>query len=120
VAVDRSVLVACPILVDPDEPTDVATVNTLQDQLRVTAGSARQFAMPDCDQAGLDATRAALLQLGKGLHGFERSFGAKGEVNPVRHLIATASGWGGLPGNEATYPRRQPRPTTRGVPAHGA
>ena len=28
------VLVACRILVDPDEPTDVATVNTLQDQLR--------------------------------------------------------------------------------------
>ena len=59
--------------------------------------------MPDYDEASLDATRTALLRLGKGLHGFERSFGAKGEVDPVRHLIATASGWGGLPDHEATY-----------------
>jgi hypothetical protein len=40
------VLVACRILVDPNEPTDVATVKTLQDQLRVTAGSARIREMP--------------------------------------------------------------------------
>jgi hypothetical protein len=64
--------------------------------------------------------------LGKGLHGFERSFGAKGEVHPVRHLISTASGWGGLPDHEATYlnvnpglPREEYQLTVRDVPVDG-
>jgi hypothetical protein len=59
--------------------------------------------MPEYDQASLDATRAALLELGKGLPGFQRSFGAKDEVDPVHNLIATAAGWGGLPDREASY-----------------
>jgi hypothetical protein len=29
-----------------------------------------------------------------------RAFGAKGQVDPVRHLIATSAGWGG---KDATY-----------------
>ena len=30
-------------------------------------------------------------------------FGARGDVDPVRHLIGCAAGWGGLPTSEATY-----------------
>jgi hypothetical protein len=30
-------------------------------------------------------------------------FGAPAEVDPVRHLIGSAAGWGGLPSSEATY-----------------
>jgi hypothetical protein len=35
--------------------------------------------------------------------GFEQAFGAKDQVDPVRHLVATAAGWGGLPDREARY-----------------
>src|SRR6185295_12950362 len=35
--------------------------------------------------------------------GFAHAFGAKGQVDPVRHLIATAAGWGGNPDKDATY-----------------
>ena len=41
------VLVAARILVDPNDPADVAEVNALQDQMRLEAGSARPYA-PRC------------------------------------------------------------------------
>jgi hypothetical protein len=102
------VAVAARILVDPTDENDVATVNALQDQLALDAGSARAFEMPDYDTASLDAVRGALLELAKHLGRFDCAFGAKSEVDPVRHLIGTAAGWGGLPDREARYIGVQP------------
>jgi hypothetical protein len=96
-------LLAARILVDPADPNDVATVNALQDQLRVQAGSAEPFVVPDYDEDSLTATRQALLELAKGLGGFDRAFGRREAVDPVRHLIGSAAGWGGLPEEEAYY-----------------
>ncbi len=70
----------------------MAAVNALQDQFMVRAGSASPFELPDYNQASFGATRQALLDLAKGLGGFERSFGHRDAVDPVRHLIATAAG----------------------------
>ena len=97
------VLAAARMLVDPDDAGDVAAVNALQDGLILEPGSARPFVLPSYDEASMDATRAALLELAKGLGGFHRAFGPKYAVDPVRHLIGTAAGWGGLPDREATY-----------------
>lgn len=95
--------VAVRILVDPADADDVAAVTRLQDQFQLTAGSSNLFASPDYDKASLDETRNALLTLARGLTGFDRTFGPKDRVHPVRHLIGTAAGWGGLPTDEATY-----------------
>lgn len=97
------VLVAARTLVDPTDPDDIAAVGALQDQLRIDAGAARPFAMPDYDVASMDATRTALLSLAAGLTDFSAMFGTADEVNPVHHLIGTAAGWGGLPTSEAAY-----------------
>jgi hypothetical protein len=117
------VLVAARILVDPADPADVAAVNALQDQLGVRARSEEPFVMPDYDAATLDATRNALLELAKGLRGVDRAFGRREDVDPVRHLIAAAAGWGGLPEHEAYYinvnpglPAAEYRLTARDVP----
>jgi hypothetical protein len=40
---------------------------------------------------------------------FQRAFGAEGEVDPVRHPIGTAAGYGKLPDHEATYLNVNPR-----------
>ncbi len=97
------VAVAARILVDPADARDVATVNALQDRLAVQARSSRPFEMPDYDQASLDGTREAILQLARHLGNFDHAFGARDEVDPVRHLVGTAAGWGGLPDAEARY-----------------
>jgi hypothetical protein len=103
------VLVAVRILVDPTDPADVADVTAIQDQFRLEAGSSKPFSLPDYDMDSLDETRQALLQLARGMTGFTRTFGKRGEVDPVRHLMGTAAGWGGLPDSEAAYIGVDPR-----------
>lgn len=99
----RYVLVGVRILVNPNDFADVAAVAAVQDRLAIQAGSSQPFVMPDYDSASLDATRDALLALARGLDKFDRMFGARADIDPVRHLIGSAAGWGGLPSSEATY-----------------
>lgn len=82
--------------------------------------------MPDYDASSQDTTRKALLELGKHLSSFDHAFGAERDVDPVRHLIATAAGWGGLPDQEARYLAVEPalpvgayKLTVRDVPVDG-
>jgi hypothetical protein len=120
------VAVAARILVDPTDAADVAAVNALQDELGIEANSSRPFELPDYDRASLDSTRKALLELAKHLGRFDHAFGARGDVDPVRHLVATAAGWGGLPDREARYlgvdpqlPVGEYKLTVRDVPVDG-
>jgi hypothetical protein len=99
----RYVLVGVRILVDPNDSADVAAVAAIQDRLAIDARPSQAFVMPDYDLESLDATRDALLDLARGLDNFDRTFGARADVDPVRHLIGSAAGWGGLPTSEATY-----------------
>jgi hypothetical protein len=99
----RYVLAGVRILVDPTDPADVAAVAAIQDRLAIDAGSSQTLVMRDYDPESLDATREALLALARGLDNFDRTFGARTEVDPVRHLIGSAAAWGGLPTSEATY-----------------
>jgi hypothetical protein len=103
------VVLAVRTLVNPADPADVAAVATVQDGLGLDARSANPFELPDYDTHTLDETRQALLSLARNLSAFDRTFGAKDEVDPVRHLIGTAAGWGGLPSSEATYIGVDPR-----------
>lgn len=99
----RYVMLGSRILVDPADPTDVAQVNQLQDALGLVATSSTPFELPDYDMDSMTATRNALIALSDGLPDFAGSFGKADEVSPVRHLIGSASGWGGLPSYEAHY-----------------
>jgi hypothetical protein len=105
----RHVAVAVRILADPADQNDIDAVTVLQDQIVLTSGSAEPYAYPDYDAASLDETRDALLALARNLTDFDGMFGSKDEVNPVRHLIGTAAGWGGLPSHEASYIGVDPR-----------
>lgn len=105
----RYVLLAMRVLSDPNDPADVAAANAVQDGLALTATSAEPLTMPDYDPASFDAVREALLALGRTVSGTEHMFGTKDEVDPVRHLIGTAIGWGGLPVHEAFYLTVEPR-----------
>jgi hypothetical protein len=97
------VLVAVRILVDPTDPDDLVAVNALQDALVATAASSTPFQPPDYEEPDFTDTRNALLALASGVAGFDRSFGRREDVDPVRHLLGAAAGWGGLPETEAHY-----------------
>lgn len=105
----RYVLIGVRILVDPADPFDVAEVAGIQDRIVLTGNSAERFEYPAYDTASFDETRDALLSLVRNLVGFDRMFGSRDAVDPVRHLIGTAAGWGGLPTSEASYISVEPR-----------
>ena len=65
--------------------------------------SAKPYTHPEYDAESLTETRDALLTLSEGLPDASRMFGAPSRVDPIRHLIGTAMGWGGLPEEEAYY-----------------
>lgn len=108
----RYVLLAMRVFVDPADAEDVAAANAVQDGLGLMAGSAEPLVMPDYDEESFTAVRDALTQLGKTVSGTERMFGQHDTVDPVRHLIGAAIGWGGLPEEEAFYLTVEP-----GLPA---
>ncbi len=112
----RYVLLAMRVLADPADPFDVAAANAVQDGLALSAGSAVPLAIPDYDEESFDAVRTALTELGRTLPGTSGMFGSRDTVDPVRHLIGTAVGWGGLPEEEAFYEIVEPGLTGRGVP----
>ena len=69
----------------------------------MTAGASAPFTPTEYDIESLDDTPTALLHLARNVQGFARTFGRKQDVDPVRHLLGTAAGWGGLPEHEAYY-----------------
>lgn len=99
----RYVLVGIRTLVDPNDPKDLAQVHALQDAIKVSQKGVGKLEMPNWDQASQKGIRDALLALNNYTGGFAHAFGPKGQVDPVRHLIGTAAGWGGNPDKDATY-----------------
>lgn len=99
----RYVLIALRTLVDPNDPKDVEQVHALQDATSVGQDAPGKFEIPDWDPASQKKVRDALLVLGSTMPDFKRAFGTREQVDPIRHLIGTATGWGGNPDKEATY-----------------
>lgn len=60
-------------------------------------------ALPPWDAESQKQVRDALLILASSLPDTARMFGSREKVDPVRHLIGTASAWGGNPETEALY-----------------
>jgi hypothetical protein len=92
------------ILVDPADPADVKQVHALQDAIKVEQpGGPGKFEEPNWDPVSHKKVRDALLVLGQTIPDTRRMFGANGRVDPVRHLIGTAMGFGGNPDKDALY-----------------
>lgn len=104
----RYAFVAVRTLVDPNDPKDLEEVHRLQDAIKVTQKEAGNLDLPNWDEDSLTDIRNALLSLTKHQTSYNGSFGARGQVDPIRHLIGTASGWGGIPEKDAMYPSFTP------------
>jgi hypothetical protein len=99
----RYVMMAVRTLVDPNSSTDTDAVHRLQDALIAEQGNVGTFAVPDWDPVSQKAVRDALLALASTLPDTKNAFGAVGDTDPVRHLICSASAWGGNPEKDALY-----------------
>lgn len=100
----RYVVAGIRTFVDPNNPADLKAVAQLQDKIKVSQPKGPgKLEFPQWDQASQKITRDHLLGLNASLADTKRMFGKKGEVDPVRHLIGTAFGWGGNPDKDASY-----------------
>jgi hypothetical protein len=100
----RYLFVALRTFVDPTDPKDFDQVHELQDAVRVNQpGGPGNFEAPSWDPASQKQVREALLTLSATLPDLRHAFGAKAQVDPTRHLIGTASAWGGNPEKDAIY-----------------
>jgi hypothetical protein len=99
----RYMMAAIRIMLDPFDPKDIHRVHALQDAVKVKQWSPGRFEIPNWDRLNRKKVRQALFNLGKTLPDLRNAFGAKGHVDPIRHLVGTAMGWGGSPDKEAYY-----------------
>jgi len=100
----RYVIVAVRILVDPNDPADLARVHALQDAIRAEQpGGPGEFAIPQWDRQSQDHVRELLIALAQTMPAMTRCFGPRDAVDPVQHLMGAAMGWGGNPAEDALY-----------------
>lgn len=99
----RYAAAAVRILADPADTADLAAAHALQDAIGVSQAESGFFEIPPWDPASQKTVRDALITLSTTLTDTKAMFGAKYEVDPVRHLIGSAFAWGGNPERDALY-----------------
>lgn len=92
------------IFMDPNISEDLAAAHALQDGFKLEAGSSEPFVLPDYDMERYQALFKIVQQLvnfaGRDTIG---SMGKRGEVDSLKHTVATIAGWGLLPPENAMY-----------------
>lgn len=99
---------------NPNDPREIALVNSLQDQFAIQASSAEPLPPFQWDRASLDKVRAELVEGSQRFPHWEGAMGPRGKVDPEKHLYATASAWGLFPENHATYFKYNPGHSSSG------
>lgn len=100
----RYAMVGIRTLVDPNDPKDIAAVHALQDGTKIEQpGGPGKFEAPHWDPVSQKKVRDALLVLGSTMPDFKKAFGTRESVDPIRHLLGSAMGWGGNPDKDAVY-----------------
>jgi len=105
----RYVMVLFRTFADPNNPADMKAANALQDRIQIRQADAGEFEVPDWDPNSLGKVRDALNVLAATKADLTGMFGEKSKLNPIDHLLGTASGWGGNPKEAAVYQGGMPK-----------
>ena len=101
----RYVMVGVRIFVDPNDPKDMQRANALQDAITASQpGGPGTFVIPNWDPVSQKKVREALMALSNTLPDLRYAAGPnRTAVDPVRRIVAAASGWGLNPDRDAIY-----------------
>ena len=88
---------------DPNDAEDMKAAHALQDAIQIKQASPGKLELPNWDLKSFEQTRKDLNDLAAKLSDMSAGFGAKGEVDPIIHLMASSFGWGGNPVRGAKY-----------------
>jgi len=99
----RYVMLVIRTAVDADNPQNMRAAYALQDAVQVEQSSPGSFEVPNWDTKSIGEARDSLVVLASLGVGPAVMFGRKSEVDPVAHLIGTATAWGGNPPSAAVF-----------------
>lgn len=83
--------------IDANDPEDIKAANAIQDELEIEGGGKGELELPNWNTEQMLTARDALNTLAKLGGSNEGAFGTKEQVDPIKHLLFAAAGWGGLP-----------------------
>ena len=99
----RYVMFGLRTFIDPNNPRDIEKAHELQDAVKIDQQNTGNFEVSNWDQESQKKVRDALIKRGAVLTDTKGMFGRRGKVDPERHLIGTATGWGGNAPEDALY-----------------
>lgn len=99
----RYVYLGVRTFMNPEDPEDLAAGHALQDAIVISQDSPGELVLPDWNQQQRSDLHDALLLANNFLPDTRNAFGNIDDVDPVRHLIVTSSGWGGNRQEDAFY-----------------
>lgn len=92
------------VFANPADEKDMRAAHAAQDGIKVEQKAAGNYEIPQWDMPSLAKVRNVIKELSSFGHtDFRGAFGSQAEVNPVKHLLGTAVGWGGNPVSESVY-----------------
>lgn len=105
----RYVWVVFRTFADPNDPADLKAAHALQDQIQVKQKNKGALVLPAWDEKTREEVRSLLNQLGVlSITDFKGYFGLKEQLDPIKHLLGAAYGWGGNPEQAAMYAQVAP------------
>lgn len=99
----RYVFIILRTFVDPNDNSDLKEAHAVQDLVEILQEDSGSFDVPEWDKKSLEEKREELVEIASLLPNSQGMFGKKEQLDPVRHLIGAAYGWGGLPEADASY-----------------
>src|SRR6476659_2013776 len=99
----RYVLLGIRTFVNPNDPSDLEKLHALQDSIKVEQNATGTVEFPNWEPVSQKKVRDALIVLAGTLPNTKGMFGPRGKVDPIRHLISSATGWGGNAPEDAFY-----------------
>ena len=99
----RYVLLGLRTFVDPNDPKDVERAHAVQDSVRTDQPATGTFDFPNWDPVSQKKVREDLIKQAASLPDTKGMFGPRGRVDPERHSIGAATGWGGNAPEDALY-----------------
>jgi hypothetical protein len=99
----RYLMLGLRTFVDTTDPGDIEKAHALQDAVTIVQANTGAFEAPNWDQASQTRVRDALIARAATLPDTRGMFGPRGTVDPERHLMGTATGWGGNAPKDALY-----------------
>lgn len=100
----RYVWVCVRTFANMSDPEDMKKAHALQDQIMVQQDDAGTLDLPSWDQESRETVRGLLNELGNiSITDFRGYFGRVEQLDPIKHLLGAAYGWGGNPERGAMY-----------------